>query len=542
MRYLVATIVASVALPFAVANAQPAPIAKDLQFTTISKAAHGGAPASQKVITDKAAYSAVFGGTPPATPAVDFAKEDVLAVAMGQQNTGGYAIEIKRIEFMTGGITGGFAFVHYVETRPAPGSIVTMALTAPLHVVKLNKGPIRYVFVNDTASTTPASSTSLRFFKPITGYSMTINVDDQGKARLEQSSPTAKYMPLDGQATAAELGALNTAVKNAIAPTLPKNIPDPRIFIVAPDNIELTFVQGVKTFALTANYNYYDTYESRVKPVVTALETIANRLKGVTPPPPAASFDKLFHTYVGGFVMFTESMTLSKDGAVTVTRASGMPGGVNKTYTGQASKAELDAVKAAFDAAKVKTLPKTINDPVLIMDIPAERFVSTIAGTDYTCSVTKAGFYMTYEPRIRPLKDALNAVKERLIADTDGTPIYGLVTTGASGVKVDVYTVPFSSPLYKTLKDAAGRNVQVQARIKANNVLDVLYVEAQATSNVNIRSAAGWWGTVRATVQKSDSVKVTGLNYYGDYYKVETWDGKITGWAYRPFLQVGTKP
>ncbi|MEZ0227071.1 MAG: protease complex subunit PrcB family protein, partial [Planctomycetota bacterium] len=366
------------------AHAQPAPISKNLDFTTISKASQGGAPAAQKVVTDKTAYAALFGGTAPATPAVDFTKEEVLLVAMGQKNTGGYAIEIKRVEYMTGGITGGFAFVHYVETSPGPNDMVTMALTAPRHIVKLNKGPIRYVFVNDTPATNP-SSTALTFNQPITGYTMTITVEDNGKARLTQSSPTAHYMPLDGQATAAELGNLNTVVKNAIAATLPANIPDPRVFIVAPDNIALTFLQGTKTYKMTANYNYYDTYEARVKPVVAALEAIANRLKGVTPP--AAPFDKLYHAYIGGFVAFQQSMTLSKDGAVTVSRTSMHVGGINKTYTGQATKAELDAVKVAFDAAKVKTLPKTIDDPVLIMDIPGERLVSTIGGTDYTLNV-----------------------------------------------------------------------------------------------------------------------------------------------------------
>src|SRR5436190_1393866 len=126
MRNVVLALVAMVAVPFA-AQAQPGPVSTNLTFTTITKSAHGGAPAAQKVIQDKASYSTFFGGTPPATPTVDFTKEDVLVVAMGQQNTGGYATEIKNIEYMNFGITGGYAFVHYTETRPAPGTIVTMA-------------------------------------------------------------------------------------------------------------------------------------------------------------------------------------------------------------------------------------------------------------------------------------------------------------------------------------------------------------------------------------------------------------------------------
>jgi hypothetical protein len=536
MRNLAFALLVSVAMPVA-ALAQPAPTSKNLDFTTISKSAHGGQTAGQKVITDKAAYSALFGGAPPATPTVDFTKEDVLAVAMGQQNTGGYSIEIKRVEYMTGGITGGYAFVHYVETRPAPGSIVTMALTAPLHVVKLNKGPIKYVFVNDTQAAN-SGSTALTFNRPLTGYTMTITVEDSGKARLLQSSPNAFYMPVDGQATAAELASLNTAVKNAVAATLPSNIPDPRVFIVAPDNIALTFVQGTKTYKMTANYDYYDTYEARVKPVVTALEGIANRLKGVTPP--AASFDKLYHAYIGGFVAFQENMTLSKDGAVTVNRTSVFPGGVNKVYTGQASKAELDKVKAAFDAAKVKTLPKTIDDPVLIMDIPAERLVSTIAGTDYTLNVTKAGFYMTYESRVRPLIDALRAIKERVITDTDGSPIYGLVTQGSNGLKIDKYTVPATSPLHRVLRNQVGRLVEAQAHIRAGGVLDLMWVQGVANQSVSVRSYSAWWGFVRATVKKGDVVKILGDSSWANYYRVEA--NGVTGWAFKPHVTVGNKP
>ncbi len=539
MRSFVYALVATVGLPLA-AQAQPVPpFSKDLTFTTITKSSHGGAPAAQKVIQSKADYSTFFGGTPPATPAVDFTKEDVLVVAMGQRNTGGYATEIKRVEYMTGGFTGGFAFVHYVETSPAPGSIVTMALTAPLHVVKLDKGPIRYVFVNDTPAANP-NSTALTLNKPLTGYTMTITVQDNGKARLVQSSPTAHYMPIDGQATAAELANFNTVVKNAVAATLPSNIPDPRVFIVAPDNIALEFVQGTKTYNLTANYNYYDTYESRVKPVVSALEGIANRLKGVTPPPPPASFDKLFHAYSGGLAPFQESMTLSKDGAVTVNRTAIFTGSATKLYTGQATTAELGKVKAAFDAAKVKTLPSTINDPVLIMDIPSERLVSTIAGTDYTVNVTKAGFYMTYDARIRPLVESLRDIKERIITDADGTSVYGLVTSGPSGIKLDKYTVPFSSPLYRVLKSQVGRLVEAQAHIKPGDVLDVMWVQGVASQDVNVRSYSAWWGTVRATVKKGDSIKVTGDSSFANYYRVDA--NGVTGWAFKPYVTIGNKP
>src|SRR5258708_6359907 len=125
----------------AVASAQTTgPVSQDLPFTTVAQSGLSGhTTAETKVITTNQDYQAWFIGGAPTSPTVDFANEDVLAVAMGQEPSTGYAIEITRVEYMNFGITGGTAFVHVKETKPAPGAIVGFIVTSPSHVVKLAK-------------------------------------------------------------------------------------------------------------------------------------------------------------------------------------------------------------------------------------------------------------------------------------------------------------------------------------------------------------------------------------------------------------------
>src|SRR5262245_17560105 len=100
-------------------NAQPtAPLGLDLQFKTIASMGQSGHQNPEKlVIRTQADYAAFFNGNPPASPAVDFASEDVIAVAAGWKPTPGYGIEIVRIYTNTGGITGGMNFVEVRETK-----------------------------------------------------------------------------------------------------------------------------------------------------------------------------------------------------------------------------------------------------------------------------------------------------------------------------------------------------------------------------------------------------------------------------------------
>lgn len=69
---------------------------------------------------------------------VNFDKDLVVAVSMGQQTSGGYEMRISRMYRSGSQVT----VVVDVE-RPSPGAVTTMVLTHPGHVVKVPKSKIQ---------------------------------------------------------------------------------------------------------------------------------------------------------------------------------------------------------------------------------------------------------------------------------------------------------------------------------------------------------------------------------------------------------------
>src|SRR5262249_62379029 len=67
---------------------------------------------------------------PPPLPSVDFSRDMVVALFMGERPTGGYAIEVTRIERTAQGLS-----VHYRTSRPAPSATQMQALTQPFPLV-----------------------------------------------------------------------------------------------------------------------------------------------------------------------------------------------------------------------------------------------------------------------------------------------------------------------------------------------------------------------------------------------------------------------
>ncbi len=74
-------------------------------------------------------------------PVVDFSREMVIAAFMGEQRTGGFSIEIQKVEDK-----GGLLKVLVQKTLPAPESPVLQVLTQPYHIIKLAKTelPVRF--------------------------------------------------------------------------------------------------------------------------------------------------------------------------------------------------------------------------------------------------------------------------------------------------------------------------------------------------------------------------------------------------------------
>lgn len=116
-------------------------VAQGLEFETVSRGAYSGHPEEGRyVVNSQAEWEGLWNRTNsitfpvPDLPEVDFSQSTIIAVFLGQRNTGGYGIEVVEILAQDGG-----ALVRFHKTSPPAGSFVTQALTQPYHIVKVSK-------------------------------------------------------------------------------------------------------------------------------------------------------------------------------------------------------------------------------------------------------------------------------------------------------------------------------------------------------------------------------------------------------------------
>lgn len=102
----------------------------------------------QVVIKDTASWERLWrehqSGNQPQRPApeIDFAREIVIFVAMGQQSSGGFTIEIVNVEASQLGFR-----ILFQRKGPPPDAMTTQALTAPFEIVAIPKSDLRPEFV-----------------------------------------------------------------------------------------------------------------------------------------------------------------------------------------------------------------------------------------------------------------------------------------------------------------------------------------------------------------------------------------------------------
>lgn len=71
---------------------------------------------------------------PRSAPSIDFNREMVVGIFLGEKNTGGYEVEILRGEEQNSSL-----YFYYREKSPPAGAIVTQVVTQPFHLVKVAK-------------------------------------------------------------------------------------------------------------------------------------------------------------------------------------------------------------------------------------------------------------------------------------------------------------------------------------------------------------------------------------------------------------------
>lgn len=272
-------------------------LAQNVAFQDIGRGAHGAFGAPRNIVARTQQEFTAAGLDQLINPAaliapIDWQNEMVVATLMGTQSSGGHGITIESItrqQLMVilpvpGPPPAYELVVRYRERRPGPGEIVTLALTSPYHVVRLRKHSDMVRF--ELAPNPPAGVFERGWLSydsgPIgsTGEGVMVEVDKSGAASASRFSPTAFYAPVSGQATAAELQALESAIQNARASSLPQNIDPGVVFIVAPPSFQLVvFSNRPQLNGNTSGVlGHYGSYEARVRPLVAAYKAIGDRL------------------------------------------------------------------------------------------------------------------------------------------------------------------------------------------------------------------------------------------------------------------------
>jgi len=78
----------------------------------------------------------------PEAPVIALTENIILAVFMGEKASGGFAIEITRVEKC-----GGELVVFFSEVEPSPGTVVAAVLTQPYHIIKIEKIGLQIKFI-----------------------------------------------------------------------------------------------------------------------------------------------------------------------------------------------------------------------------------------------------------------------------------------------------------------------------------------------------------------------------------------------------------
>lgn len=126
-----------------------------VEFTTIARTSTivdgssvgGVTDRINEVITDQAVFegfwnSAYSGKKPiPEAPKIDFTSEMVIAVSPGPRPTGGYDVQIVKVED-----TGTTLEVTVIVKKPPPDTFVIEVFTQPYRLVKLPKKDLPVVF------------------------------------------------------------------------------------------------------------------------------------------------------------------------------------------------------------------------------------------------------------------------------------------------------------------------------------------------------------------------------------------------------------
>ena len=123
--------------------------AEEIPLRTLAKGGFSGITNKQQlVITNQPAWRQFWAKhnvsvkSAEKVPPVDFEKEMVVAIAIGQQRTGGYRIEITAVEAEADKLR-----ITYKRYAPPPDGINLQVITSPFHFVAVPKSDLKPEFM-----------------------------------------------------------------------------------------------------------------------------------------------------------------------------------------------------------------------------------------------------------------------------------------------------------------------------------------------------------------------------------------------------------
>ncbi len=389
--------------------------AQDVPFETLARGAHGAfGPAAEHVIRSEQELRSkgVDRLLPPGTR-VDWTREMVLAVFMGQQSSGGYSIEVKAIErkqMMTILPVPAPPPTYYLEVQverrtPPPGSIVTMALTSPYHVVKLARARERVDFV---AAAPAAAFDAVERNVSSIPRGERVRIARDGSVLIQRTQINALIAPIHGAATRQELDDLERVLRAADVTSLPAQLPPPSPAPAGASQYRLLVEGGALAHETRALSGFYGQYGDRIGRINAVIDRIVQRVEQ-----PARAFTALTFDLTKQPGSRGVSLRLAADGQATVQRT--LPDALIAPVSGQATQQELDAVDQAVRGARLATIPVHLPTPVHIM--AADTFTVEVASDDPALAGRtrgEPGYLEGHEARLRPLLDALQAIVDRI--------------------------------------------------------------------------------------------------------------------------------
>lgn len=133
------------------------PAAEQLAWETIASGAQatGVQGARYQLITSRDQLISVWSQVhatqlqQPELPSVDFQRETLVAIFLGQRSTGGYGVTVRRVS-----VEGNDLYLDTEFREPAAGAITTQALTSPWTLVRVLRGGFEVAWVRDVADGT----------------------------------------------------------------------------------------------------------------------------------------------------------------------------------------------------------------------------------------------------------------------------------------------------------------------------------------------------------------------------------------------------